>query len=406
MSALDNARTALARAFDNQRSSFYRDLYAARGFDARGAYDWRDVPLSSKADLLATPVARRIFVPLAEVGTITFTSGTSGKGILIVPRRLPPPSPSEEPLYPGRCLMSFFYYTYSMLCARNDTAQRIISGDPKRLPQSAQLLREAGVDALHGPPSVLMALAGHLSAQERERIAYLEYAGDRLSRLQQGVLSELYPRAQERNLYASREIGQIAYSSQGQRDPFLLTPQPDLYLELLDSSGARGLEELGEPVEGELVVSTLYNAPFPYIRYRTGDRVRVHPSHRGAPLIEVLGRAEEERVRLPGGELLLAELERAIARIFGTDVADFQCQVGEERQGGAIVTTLSITLMSHRALVLGADAALRLARELRVNRERTWHDGVMRGLYAPLVVTGAPAQAAEGKRKNIIDTRR
>lgn len=409
MNTANDARAALMRAIANEHSSFYRDLYAARGFDYRqitpDAAGWRRVPTFSKADIIAAPVKERFFLPLSQTETITSTSGTSGKGIVIMPRHMPSGSKRGEMVWPGTSMLVFYYHAYTAICARGDNPQYIYTGDVRRFPQSASLALQMKADSLLGMPSVLIAFANHLPAEARANIRYLNFNAERLSRLQDQVLNELYPNALHSNMYASRELAFIAQAKAGDAfGPFLMEPFPEVYLELMGESDLRGIEDIDETAEGELVVTRLADAPFPLIRYRTGDRIRVHPRPEG-PRIEVLGRAEEERVLIPGGELVLAELERAIMRVFGGAVADFQGEVRETKQEGAVVTGLDLTLFSHTDLVLPADAGERLARELRVNHLRTWQEGVAHGFYLPIACAAAPASVGEGKRKNLIDTR-
>src|SRR3989344_935018 len=111
MTTPKEAYAALERALASTQGSFYRDFYAVHGFAAtrlHAASEWHKVPLLSKADIIAAPLSRRLLAPIHRAGVVRFTSGTSGIGITIMPRRLPAPSLPGEMRYGGVALMTFF----------------------------------------------------------------------------------------------------------------------------------------------------------------------------------------------------------------------------------------------------------------------------------------------------------
>src|SRR4051812_21126276 len=100
----EKKRSSLLNAVRNEYSSFYRDFYRSHSYDAEAALpqtpeEWGRVPFLAKADVLAMPYERRVFVPHQEVETIGATSGTSGSGVLLVPRIAKEPDAAGS-LYP------------------------------------------------------------------------------------------------------------------------------------------------------------------------------------------------------------------------------------------------------------------------------------------------------------------
>lgn len=411
MTSLEQARAALLQALESKRSSFYQELYTSRGFDITrlptNANEWSRVPLLTKEDIMKVPMSNRLFIPLDEVGTIRFTSGTTGKGILVMPRRLwPNPSPPGSPRYPGTAIMSFYYYTHIITHSRGENPLRVIAGDRTEFAASAALAAQAGVDTLYGPASVLIIFARYLRTHGMSgRIRFLIFTAERASVLQQEALRECYPKARMASEYALQECGEIAYTTPNMPDSVSMRPSPDHYIELINEEGAHPLDEVTRPVEGELVITSLYDAAFPHIRYRTGDFARATPQDDNV-FIEILNRDGGGKVRITGGELTLAELERAIAKTFPKMVADFECVVGETKKGGALLSTVALTLYTPDTLEHSPDnAAKRISEELRVNQTRTYEDGVARGFYAPLICAFAPLEPTATKRLHLRDTR-
>jgi phenylacetate-coenzyme A ligase PaaK-like adenylate-forming protein len=389
MNDLTAACETFERVLKSERSAFYRDFYARRGYDAhpRTPQQWAAVPTLSKADIIAVPVMERLFLTLRDIDTIRLTSGTTGTGILIMPRQFASKSLPALNRMPAKRVLSFYYHT-AALAARHEA--QILSGDRMDMRASAHLAAAADIDGLAGPASVVLAFAEHLDAAHRARIILVRSDSERTSAPQEELLRRHYPNARLMSYYASQDAGEVALTPPDAARPSLMRVVPDWFAEVFDESGA-------PTQDGELVLTSVADVPFPLVRYRTGDRVRVE-----GELIELMGRAAEERVRIPGGTVFIEEIERAIARVVGP-VGDFESTVSERLEGGVVRTGLELVLYAADPHTV-VDSDL-LAQELRVSPERTWKEGVSAGLYTSIVCRCEVLSPSGTKRKRLRDQR-
>ena len=403
MNLFPAARAIFKDALNAPRSSFYRDLYADRiPPDAdfpRTPEEWRRVPVLTKQDLMRVPFEERLFEPHEKIDAIRCTSSTTGTGILCVPRTVA----GLVSRYQGMRIVSFYIYHHLSTWAAPSGA-RVVAGDRGNLPATALLASRIEADTLHGSPSLILALAEHLSScMDLKKIQYLLLGNEHMSELQLRALGTLYPNASTQFIYAMAESGgPIAISP--------IVPVPGYPRALAPFSGflVEVLDESGKPCEageaGDMLVTSLYeHQALPLIRYKTKDRALMLPSADGTLLFEMLGRAEDERVRLEGGELYLSELERAILSVAGSSALDFEAVVTEELVEGLPKPQLSLTIFTREPAPLGLAEALSTA--LRINQTRSYEDAVRAKLMAPLAVACKPMEAGERKRRHLLDTR-
>ncbi len=159
---------------------------------------------------------------------------------------------------------------------------------------------------MYGYASSLGLLAAHAKRRGRppklRRLKVVCTTGEPLLPEQRRVIQEVF-QAPVANEYGCRDGGLIALESpEGQ----LLVNSETILLEILDSQ-----EKPVAPGEiGEAVITNLCSEAQPFIRYRTGDRVRRSDDHckagRGLPVIsEVVGRTTDFIVR-PDGAVMHA----------------------------------------------------------------------------------------------------
>ena len=404
---------ALTQALHCQYSSFYKDFYQAHMScipDARKT-EWLTLPRLSKVDLLKVPYEKRVCIPPAAVDTIRYTSGTSGKGILVTPLS----AQSEEWLrlrrLPGKNVVTFFHHHHRIqpMFGTAESRARVIAGDPAKLPATALLASHIYADALRGSPSIVLAFAEHLSEEMRNNIMLLSLTSERTTLLQLQALSNAYTRAKIIWGYASAEGAGVSASSPRtplSKHPFALTPEDDFSIEILSEDG----HPVVENEVGEVTLTSLESGcAFPLIRYRTGDRARLIQEDSEKPVFEILGRTEEESVRIPRGEIHLAELERSIQKVTHNNTSDFEATIHNVlSENGALITQLSITLMAPDASTLDMTEkyARAIERELRVNQNKTYGDGVEKGFYAPIACAIVPITLTPGvKRQHLRDKR-
>jgi phenylacetate-CoA ligase len=141
---------------------------------------------------------------------------------------------------------------------------------------------------------------GHIPALTRLKVVCT--TGEPLLPEQRQVIQEVF-QAPVANEYGCRDGGLIALESpQGQ----LLVNGETILLEILDERG----NPVGPGEVGEAVITHLHSEAQPFIRYRTGDRVRRSSegckAGRGLPVIsEVMGRTTDFVVR-PDGTVMHA----------------------------------------------------------------------------------------------------
>lgn len=406
MSKYDEAVQVLQKVIESPLSDFYRDFYRGTPI-ALGEYpntkqEWERVPTLTKADLMRVPLHKRLFVPMADIESIVTTSGTTGAGLLATPRLAQHLPPGTPPPVGGSVVLSFHYFlhiTQSLLAP----GARIIAGDRLAPEQSATLAKAAGADALVGPVSVLLACAPAFTrAGVAGSIRHMLLVSERCTALQEELLRKHYPHATIVANYGMTETGIIALCPFGAPGaPKIHHALPHYVVELVDEHGTA---QHAPGSVGEITITTLGPAACPLVRYRTGDIGKRVATDNGQVAFEFVSRANEGSVRIPGGTIFLLELERALRTVLG-EPADFEATVDEVPAPGGPKPALVITLIGSSPHDLGRTAA-ELAGALRVNGARTYHDGVVAGLYAPLFCKTEDAHASLGrKRRHLRDLR-
>lgn len=172
---------------------------------------------------------------------------------------------------------------------------------PARMDGYLDALESFRPRCLYGYASSVALLAAHAKERGRKpRLAQLKVVcttGEPLFDHQRALIVEVFG-APVANEFGSRDIGFTAHETpQGQ----MLLMSESIILEVLD--------EAGQPVEpgemGEAVMTGLCSEAQPFIRYRTGDMVRLSPepdrAGRGLHVIaEVVGRQTDFLVRADG----------------------------------------------------------------------------------------------------------
>ncbi len=411
--SLAQARMVLRSVLDSSASDFYRRKY---GQDARVASvlaggPWEMLPTLSRADIQGTPVWERLYTGgRRDIEAIRPTSGTSGRGLILVPRLSYDAGQWRHHFYddvPMRRLASYsgaqFLYDFSTPAHPVDTVQ-LVPGDGA---MSAVIIERFDADALAGFPYALTDLAGRLSAERRTAIQGIQFFGEGTTTLEWEYLKRMFPNAAFYVEYASVELQTPAAAScthmARAREPYVHPIAPLAHVELLDEAG-RPVTEVG--ARGELVVTVLRPVMFPLIRYRTGDMARIVradcPCGEQTPLLAVEGRLDADRVRILGGEVQAAEVDRALASM-SDELAGhaFEARVGEVTESDVPLPQLTI-VCALRPGISPEVLARRLAARLRVAPDRTWAQGVAEGKYAPLTILNeAPAPVA-GKRVRLV----
>lgn len=405
MARLDELQDLYERVIASSLSSFYRDFYANTSVDLPLTHEqWRRMPLLQKSDIARVPFEQRIFVERSEVDIVRLTSGTTSSRVLAIPRVHMPHTEAERHLMPVDSYMGFLlphrvYDNYTRQGAR------FVGGDPARLDESARLASSMKIEGIGALPSTLIAFAKPLAAlYDITRIRHLCLNGDICTAPQRAALKTLYPGVQTMvSSYGSSETqGLCGISCDYPGNEQALLGHPLVHYEIVNDTNQ------GIATEGELVVSILYaQAAFPLLRYRTGDTVRVLEESADRFIFTVLGRTSSDRVRFSGGTILLAEIERAITQVTHGTVIDFEVVVGEDIDVNGQRLRLSLTLIApEHTHVPENDIAERIEREMRISEKRSYREGVLHGLCAPLVCHFTNLGQSKGRKtRRLIDTR-
>ncbi len=385
---LDALREAIKDVRENEYSDFYRSRLNCLPEALPADFDaWRAIPFLTKEMIVETPFRERLFVPLAKSKMIRTSSGTSKRGLTLVPRnRIVDRSYYRE--FASRVLYMYApHFSPDLSFAAADLPY--LGGDAAELPATARLAAHFGADAIGSSPSLLSALIPHLeAAMDLTTVRFIELHGERASEVQAAFVRESFPNATVVTEYSCIE----AHGLVGRSCP--RAPQSAIrHIQVLDDLFYTELidPETGNPAEGgegEIVLTTLWRGnAFPLIRYRTGDLARrtraACPCHGGAETYELLGRVAFDRALIPGGELKSAELERVMQRFKGIVRDDFELHIRDERgpQGPRPRFTLYVYPLAD---VSFAQIAETVMREMRVGPQKPIIEGIERGVYGPL----------------------
>lgn len=398
-------RSAFREAFESRYSDFYRNLYAgdrtAIGPDfPRNSSEWKALPYLTKEDLVATPYGDRLFVPFAEAGSIRVSSGTSGRGIVLIPRNFH----VDRSYFREKFTKMLCFYTphFGM-----DEACRVlglghIGADPANLPATAEMARLFGIDALAGACSPILAFLPHLKKHmDGAGILYIHLWGERPSEAQFQELDAAFPNAEITWEYSNIETGgqsaRPCPTLEALRDDRVHPLRNSHYWELLDPQSGATIDEVD--VEGEIVLTTLWSKnAIPAIRYRTGDlakRVAASCLCEETETFQILGRVLYDRAIIAGGELKSEELERVLVPYAQTIENNFELHI-THLSGN--LPSLTLYIKPRSADVSLEAIAQHVADTLRITASRTLSDAVREGLIAPLLSALMPEHDKKVRR--------
>lgn len=290
---------------------FYRRLWDEAGVDIDAIQTRADIgrlPFTSKPDFIADqtehpPFGTRLGVPLDEVGEITETSGTSGKGRelhghTVLDMHLRGQMTSVAWAWAG--LRKDDIGIFHIPASNSASLYTMLRGIRAvgRLPylvghlgfeERLDLMQRLGVNAMYATPSGLNGMAvlceklGIEPAKAFPHLKFVMVSAEswpvewvlRMEALWNTKITEVYGSTQLNAAFGAAccEAGAVV---DGQRGNLHMFEWGHLY-EVVDP-------ETGEPVEpgqpGELVITHLDKQASPLVRFRSGDRVTRHPSSR------------------------------------------------------------------------------------------------------------------------------
>ena len=301
---------------DNPHSDFYSKRFSQAGIDAPTIENFFLLPPLTRAELVATPLRERIFIPKSDVRFVAFTSGTSSKEALLIPfgdvknYHFDPSLglPVSRPLVIHPPMLKSFGHTFLQQCKEAKNPLSPLLGDIQHLPNSALVAQAVGIDSVYSTPTMAK-LFGPLAQSHglAEGIRLVALSSETITAAGREELHRLYPGALIGNFYGSTELGQLPFvpckriMERGENKFHILT-------------GALAAVEI---MEGELVVSYGLNPAAPLVRYRTGDYFEevLGGCDCGAegPVLQWTHRREVDRLRIHGIEFDIEAADRAFA---------------------------------------------------------------------------------------------
>ncbi|NQV93239.1 hypothetical protein HQ403_01945 [Candidatus Kaiserbacteria bacterium] len=277
----------LKKVLVSEHSGFYREKYSAHidTVDAiiKGSEEWEALPFLTRDDIQNSLYSDRLYIPFNDVRLVRATSGTSGLGILTIPRVRLHPAPlfDKQYLQPDSIKRAVTFSGAHCVYADNFRKRFNLDSiylDPGDVNISSRLFSIYKPDILFGFPYAVASLLPHINDKELlKSVKVVSLFGEWCSELQWKNFEKHFPNALIISEYASVEsqstlcgpCSEIIKNKERFVHPF-----PDsVYAELIDPATNSVITEEG--VSGELVVTVLRNPAFPLIRYKTGDSARI-----------------------------------------------------------------------------------------------------------------------------------
>jgi phenylacetate-CoA ligase len=370
---------------------FYRQAFDASGFNPeefRSLDDLRRLPFTTKAQLAEHYPYGLFAVPLREVVRLHTTSSTTGRPGIVG--------------YTARDIHTWSELTARVLAAagvtKDDVVQiafdyglspdgfgfhygaerlgaSVIPTSAVRVARQVDLLRDFRSTVLVSPPSVALAIAGHLAEQGidpkslflRVGVFSAEPWSDSLRRDLEG---RLLIRAADS--YSLSEVFGPGLAGECGEKAGLHLPEDHVFAEIVDPATG---QPLPEGREGELVLTTITREAFPLVRYRTGDITRIDtaPCRCGrtlARMARVVARTDD-MVSIRGVHFYPAQIEELLAPLEG---ARPRFQLVLRREGGQEILEVRIEVSERlffdemrRQRLLLDEIQRRIQEELKIN---------------------------------------
>ena len=420
MMTFEQLQSLVGTCTDSSGPTIYRKLYGllkGEKVSIRSWRGWRDLPLLSNDFLLNTPFKDRLFTSINNVDHVRVSSGTSGKPPLFSPRTYlrgmeyrSAYHNFKKPILAFGVPATPHWHEYF----QKSLGQRphVIVFDPKNASASVKLARIAGVDSISLFAFHVPLISEHVVREGiGKNIRFVEICGESCSHHLLNLMRDIFPNATILPFYGSSEvedspIGVPCRPITGEKPLAIYHAKGSHYHEIIDpETGGWIAPKVG--AEGELVITAFPGEPsaFPLIRYRTGDMVRVtldRCKKHGAWTFTILGRVSHDFLKIPGGVLRADEAERVIQKLHNRVTDKFEVHRVEELTPSGLKIRVELHVETTNPGVDINILAHDFSRELRVNSERTYADGVKQGLYLPLVCRALPKTKTSGKHRRIV----
>ncbi|MSU73948.1 hypothetical protein EXS56_02295 [Candidatus Kaiserbacteria bacterium] len=416
MMNLERLRTLVQENTRADGNDFYRRLYGMESgkshLEITSIDDWRMLPFLSKQDIVKRPFKERPFIPFHELQTISVTSGTTGGPPLFQPRSYQgTPLENLSLPYPdihGATLAGIlqFPHEHERAFASLKRNPRVIHFDPQHIQESVTLALIAGVEIIIAQSFFVSSMC-EVAAKSglAERVKLIIVAGETWTRSEFLRIRGVFKNAKILYDYGTKEAGTMAYTEVlGPEYAVVYRPMPHVYFEIFDSdTGLLVTPDTG--VVGELLLTTTVGEPsaFPLLRYRSGDCIRVESvSTDGTDFtFTLLGRVEQDFIKIPGGMLRADELERVVGNL-SEEISDrFEAHCFEQQTPEGLKKHIVMHVQPLAGVNLDRLADT-IAEQLHLGPSFTYSDGVQKGGYLPLTCVPLTTKDATQKHKRIV----
>ncbi|MEP5416775.1 MAG: phenylacetate--CoA ligase family protein [Lentilitoribacter sp.] len=188
-------------------------------------------------------------------------------------------------------------------------------------------------DMVHSHPSTMYALAqyvAHVNPDTRRHFKVFESSGELLLNKQREKIQSTF-HCDVVNRYGLAEAGVIAYQLQRQSPnmrflEFFAWPETrnDKDAGLATNNIGDVLPDYGTQLEGELVITPLFNSVMPLIRYRTGDELTMRCEENGWIIPNITGRMHDV-ITINGTRLPTHYVQDSLDQVLG--IFQFQIKV-------------------------------------------------------------------------------
>ena len=332
-------------AFNNERSSFYRDKYQKTGFtpdsDFRSLKDVKKIPLLTREELVQEDTSRLLFVPEEKVKNVFPTSGTTtGKSFITFHSKDVLGFPPNHELHQKKVLILFSPF-HANLNPTLPQTKLVFFGNIFNLPASCLVASKLGINHVWTTPTLAILLKKYLADYPdfQENLRSLSLIGEMVSPEKKRLLQKFYLNKEIFINYGTSEMGGIpamqcrALAKRSGEILFHLRVE-DCYFEIINPETKEEVP-LGE--QGELIITNFINRATPLIRYRTGDLAsfRENDCSCGAPgpLLKICGRINYDIAKVAGFELRSDMLERPLINLSSFLKDEFEAHIHETFMG-------------------------------------------------------------------------
>ena len=400
---------------------YYRSLWKMEASETKtitSSEEWHALPFVTKDSLLQTPFPERLFVKSTGVDHLRMSSGTSGKPPLFSARTLLRGMDYRLEFHDFKKPVLAYWvpaipHWHEHFQSLHGAVPHAVAYDPKHPAASIKIAKAVGADSISTFAFHIPAIAAEMQEEGMaESIRFIEICGESCSRALLEFMRGVFPHAVIIPFYGSSEvedspIGRPCRAITGEEPLSLYHAKDSQYHELIDPMSGNPVEAVAG-AEGELVVTAYHEGlAFPLIRYRTGDVVRVIEqscSTHHSWSFTVLGRAELDFIKIPGGVLRADEIERVLHVLNDRVTGRYELHRFEHDTEHGPQTQAELRIEPRGAVDL-PQLALDIARALRVAPSYTYADGVKDGRYLPLVCVPLVVSTDAKKAKRLTDHR-